>query len=448
MPGLASLPPETLCHIFSMLIPEVIKTGAFHVDDEHRRRQTALCSLTQIPKLRNIAIEHLYRNLVITSTTQMVCLFRTLNENLSLREFPRYLANLVPLMDSTIQEHIENDMRRHLPLIPAALTGTRPTHISALKLEQDADPESPRSPLWTHRIMERLLIMLPLLRDILVSIRPIEAAFSLNRFARHPDRAFFTENLYPPIPSSGRVTRTLRIQNHPYSTPLDGPWFHQALLPLFQLYFPPFLSDGCLVSDLRFLNLGDVTEYEIKGVDRVGLCSAFGAHWPHGNNSERLHRWLSRLQKLTLTWSRLSPEEVGHLLFCCKSLKTLVWRPAWNLPVFIQDRVQRALDGTDHLEDITLTMDAPLHPISFRQFGNLRNLTVGCEVMRYEPPLASLLPVTLNHLTIWYYESSTIRLRNQDGRRSWCSEAGVFDDGWWLYSRESVNWLENFAKEC
>lgn len=136
MAGLSNLPTEMIRNICDQLVPDMIVTGTrLPLPNEHRLRQRALRNLTLVSHyIGDIATEFLYRTLVIQSTTQMVCFFRTICDKPDLRRHTFFIANFVPLMDSTLQGKIEADIERHFPTLPATVTG--PSYIYPPELFQ------------------------------------------------------------------------------------------------------------------------------------------------------------------------------------------------------------------------------------------------------------------------------------------------------------------------
>ena len=100
-----------------------------------------------------MATEYLYRNVVITSTKQMVCLFRSVCLNPTLCRHPHYLANLVPLLDAGLQEDIEREVFTHFPDLLATEAG--PTGVLQLRGQLN-ELHMPARRLWTNEIMRQL----------------------------------------------------------------------------------------------------------------------------------------------------------------------------------------------------------------------------------------------------------------------------------------------------
>ncbi|KAI1126426.1 hypothetical protein F5Y10DRAFT_293821 [Nemania abortiva] len=460
MSGLTRLPPEILHETFEKLVPDLVEAVAdLPLYDEYYEQQRALYNLTLVSRsIGEISTEYLYRNLVIKSTKEMVLLFRTLDKNLDLRKYPRFLANLVPLMEAKFREEMDENIRTHFPLLPNAL----------------AFPSG--RPLWTHKIIERLLIILPHLEDVLTVIHciPTEAP---DPYRDQPDIAFFAPGSHSATHSGNQVARTLRIQPEWCVEP-PGDWLsYESWLPLFQLGFTPFSWNGCEVTDLRFLNMANVTAYEIHGSFCHGLGHFFGNDWPDSENggaqSRQLLRWLARLEKLSLINSNLYPEEVGRLLSCCSNLKKLCWlvdgQEILNEMDIYSSNVQEALQhGADHLEHITVRMNFLRGPISFRSFRALRVLDVGIEVVtNFSPvlttadeheglenkcsmakdPLASLLPDSLVCLSVWSHRLVLLKA-HQDARWPLFVMNGWLDHSDELYQPWLADGLKAFAKDC
>ncbi|KAI0442390.1 hypothetical protein F4803DRAFT_575591 [Xylaria telfairii] len=328
---LMTLPMEMIRNIFDQLVPDMIVTGTkLPLSDEHRIRQGALRNLTLVSHfIGGIATEFLYRNLVIESTEQMVCLFRTLCDKPELRRHTWFVANLVTLMDSTIQEKIEADIERHFPTFPATVAG--PSYIYPQELfHLDAKLLLSCNPLWTHEIIRYILAMLPRLKDTLITIRGGRHFLPNTVGPGITDKGFFAEPPNIPLPS-GRP-RTLRIQwdSNTLASRDQSIWG----LTLFQLYFNPYISDGCRVTDLRFLNQANVTSYEIQETSYYCLDQGPGRDCLaiKSEKNKGLLRWLAQLETLSLGSSDLHPVKVSQLLGACSSLKKLTWDPCLSLP--------------------------------------------------------------------------------------------------------------------
>ncbi|KAI8945497.1 hypothetical protein F4801DRAFT_597827 [Xylaria longipes] len=443
MPTLVTLPTEMICKICDHLVPDVIVTGAtLPLPDEHQLCQRALWSLALVSDhVGGIATEFLYKNVVIQSTKQMVCLFRTISGKPNLRRHAHYLANLVPLMDPGLQAEIEADIQRHCPFLPAIVTSI--TKIYPRELYQLDSPELFSSkPLWTHEIVRYM----------------------------HPDEAFCAETPRPP-PFSGEP-RTLRMQLGPLKSIFED----EALgLPLFQLYFTPFMSNGCRVTDLRFLNLANITSYKIYDSCTDSLDVLLG---PGGLVRSEKNRgllcWLAQLKALDLGYSAINPRVIGQLLTACINLKELTWDYCpWPCRQTDSSHVELALQQTaGRLEQLDLQLDCLHGPISFRQFQALKILSVGIEVLTnysrepertsddpatpsiVETPLASLLPNSLNRLTLL---SKSIRTRGNGRRRDAQTAAQLhyrdIMDGYVAHGRQLFpTWLadglEVFSGNC
>ncbi|TRX97153.1 hypothetical protein FHL15_001947 [Xylaria flabelliformis] len=415
MPVLVTLPIEIIRNICDQLVPYVIATGTEPpLRNEHQLCKHALWSLTLVSHhIGGIATELLYKNVVITSTKQMVCLFRTIYDKPEFRRHPRYLANLVPLMDSGLQGEIEANIQRHCPLLPAGIAGSTQTYPREL-YHLDSPALFLAKPLWTHEIIRYLLAMLPRLKDILISILANMTTLAPS-FIEDTDQTFFAE---PPrfLPFS-EESQTLRIQWQARESLYDK----AGVGPLFQLYFPPYISNGCRMTDLRFLNLANVTNYEIDYFYDVE--TAFGSHRLVRSKKNRgFFSWLAKLKALNLGYSTVGLQFVGQLLAACPQLKKLTWEFwwPWNDDLPDSSDVESALQQTaGHLEELYFSL-ANLHgPISFRHFRALKHLSVGIEVLSsysheskrtggdpatpitiLETPLISLLPETLVHLTL------------------------------------------------
>ncbi|TGJ79194.1 hypothetical protein E0Z10_g9558 [Xylaria hypoxylon] len=439
MAALSTLPMELIGEIFGQFVPDVIATGInTPLQDEHGRRQRTLCSLALVShRVGDIATEFLYRNVAIQSVKQMVCLFRTLNNNRDICKYPRYLASLVPLVDPGLQREADEEIWDHYPLLPAIIKDT--TRMYPPELDQPELCELQWfDPLWTHEIIRNIITMLPLLKDILVVIVCSRKQVP-GQFKPSPDRLFFAQPTDSPTVST--EPRTLRIQGK-LTNYIFGHYRNMTMTVtagLFQMFFTPYVSKGCRVTDLRFLNMGNVTAYEING--RLSHVS-FGSQWAEGSlqgaQNKELLSWLARLQELTLDPSSILPEEMGQLLSCCQSLKTLTWQSTSAHQYILKpDMVQSALQHTvDTLEKLHLRLDCGHGPISFQGFRALKVLVVGIEVvtnhLRWEagfethqspartmvdPPLASLLPPTLSCLTLVspLFNPESILWRQEDG---------------------------------
>lgn len=163
------------------------------------------------------------------------------------------------------------------------------------------------------------------MKDTLTSVRGVRQAVPTSP-GGNIDNGVFAELPHIPLPSG--KPRTLRIQWELSKIPSrddEGIWG----LTLFQLYFAPYISDGCRMTDLRFLNLANVTSYEIQECSYYGLDQAFGGNClATGLQSNRgLLRWLAQLETLSLGFSVIDPEKVGQLLAACSNLKKLTWDP-------------------------------------------------------------------------------------------------------------------------
>ncbi|KAI1745126.1 hypothetical protein F4680DRAFT_467322 [Xylaria scruposa] len=400
MPVLVTLPTEIIRSICDQLVPYVILTGTQPpLRDEHQLCKHALWSLTLVSRnLRRIATEFLYKNVVILSTKQMVCLFRTIYDRPELRRHSRYLANLVPLMDSELQGEIEANIQRHCPLLPACIAGS--TQIYPQELYHLDSPELfSAKPLWTHEIIRYM---------------PNQKRFNPS-FIENTDQTFFAEPpRFLPFPEE---PQTLRIQWQANS-PLD---IMAGLGPLFQLYFPPYILNGCRMTDLRFLNLTNVTSY---GIDYFyDSDTAWGSHRiVRSKKNMGFFCWLARLEALNLGYSTLGLQFVSQLLAACLELKKLTWEFYWPWNDGLPDSsdMESALQQTaSHLEELYFALPNLHGPISFRPFRALKSLSVGIEVLSnysqgsertrdgsatpsavLETPLISLLPETLVHLTL------------------------------------------------
>ncbi|KAI0455918.1 hypothetical protein F5B21DRAFT_502940 [Xylaria acuta] len=475
MPALVTLPTEIIRNICDQLVPDVIVTGtALPLPDEHQLCQRALWSLTLVSRhAREIATEFLYKNVVIQSTKQMVCLFRTICNRPELRGRPRYLANLVPLMDSGLQWKIEGDIQRHFPLFPAIVTS--PTNIYPREMYQLGSSELfSFKPLWTHEIIRYMLIMLPRLEDILTSIRSVQHGVP-PAFSRDIDEAFFADT--PSFPPFSDEPRTLRIQWE-LRKPLPGEDDEDIFGPLFQLYFAPYISNGCRVTDLRFLNLANVTSYKVEESSSYGLDAVFGpGRLARSGKNRGLLSWLAQLKTLDLGFSAIDPEKVGRLLAACPSLKKLRWEPfswSWNngQPPDSSHVVSALKQTAGQLEELNLLLDGLHGPISFRHFRALKVLSVGIEVLTnysrgsertgddpatssiVETPLASLLPDNLNHLTL---TSTNFRPKGSGRRRGTQTPPqlhyrdvmdGYVAHGRQLFPTWLADGLEVFSRSC
>ncbi|KAI0554530.1 hypothetical protein F4679DRAFT_596477 [Xylaria curta] len=469
MPALVNLPIEIIRSICDQLVPYVILTGTeLPLRDEHQLCKHALWSLTLVSHhIGGIATEFLYKNVVILSTKQMVCLFRTIYDKQELRRHPRYLANLVPLMDSELQGEIEANIQRHCPLLPACIAGS--TQIYPQELYHLDSPELfSAKPLWTHEIIRYMLVMLPRLKDILISILANERQLGPS-FIENTDRTFFAEP--PRFSPFIEESQTLRIQWH------AGQYVYNniGLGPLFQLYFPPYISNGCRMTDLRFLNLTSVTNYEIDyfcGVDApLGSQSLVRSKMNTG-----FFCWLARLKALDLGYSTVDLYFVRQLLAACPELKKLTWEVWWPWKGGLPDLsdVESALQQTaSHLEELYFSLNDLHGPISFRHFRALKSLSVGIETLSnyshgskrtrddpatpsvvLETPLISLLPETLVHLTLVSQNYSHYSQWGNGQRRSTRTASyrdimdGCVEHGWQLFPTWLADGLEALSRSC
>ncbi|KAI1756434.1 hypothetical protein F4782DRAFT_550236 [Xylaria castorea] len=460
MPALVTLPTEIIRKICDQLVPDKIDTHAtLPLPDEHQLRQRGLWSLTLVSyRIGGIATEFLYKNMVIQSTKNMVCLFRTIYHKPDLRGHARYLANLVPLMDSRLQEKIEADIQRHFPLLPTSVTN--PIRVYPRELYQLDPPELfSCKPLWTHELIRHMRELCHL--GVRNDWPPA--------FNEDTDQAFFTETLGFRLLSGG--PRTLRIK-------LVGdtcrPGEGDLLGPLFQLYFTPYISNGCRVTDLRFLNLVNVTSYKITESSFNDLDAIFGPnHFVRSGRNRGFLSRLARLKALDLGFSTVDPQKVGQLLAACPNLKKLTWTFSPMPPPDYSSHVELALQQTTgHLNILHLSLDTLCGPISLRHFRALKVLLVGIEVLSnhsrrsgrtgddpappsvVETPFVSLLPESLVDLTLM---SANFRPRGS-GRRRGTQTAAQLDyrdilDGYVAHGRQLfptslVDSLEVFSRSC
>ncbi|KAI0858674.1 hypothetical protein F4860DRAFT_526888 [Xylaria cubensis] len=436
MPVFVTLPTEIIRNICDQLVPYVIATGTeLPLRDEHQLCKHALWSLTLVShRIGGIATELLYKNVVILSTKQMVCLFRTIYDKPEFRRYPRYLANLVPLMDSGLQGEIEANIQRHCPLLPAGIAGSTQMHPRELN-HLDSPELFSAKPLWTHEIIRYM----PYITRLAPS------------FIEDTDRTFFAE---PPkfLPFS-EESQTLRIQWQAS----EGLYEMAGMGPLFQLYFPPYISNGCRMTDLRFLNLANVTGYEIDCFYDVD--TALGSHRLVRSKKNRgFFSWLAKLKALNLGYSTVGLQFVGQLLAACPQLKKLTWEFFWP---WVEDPdssdVESALHQTaGHLEELYFSLTNLHGPISFRHFRALKLLSVGIEVLSshsyeskrtggdpviLETPLISLLPETLVHLTL-VIEDYGYDQRSGGQMPSKSSYKDIITDGYVAHGRQLFpTWL-------
>ncbi|KAI0190064.1 hypothetical protein EV127DRAFT_100665 [Xylaria flabelliformis] len=455
MPVFVTLPTEIIRNICDQLVPYVIATGTeLPLRDEHQLCKHALWSLTLVSHhIGRIATELLYKNVVILSTKQMVCLFRTIYDKPEFRRYPRYLANLVPLKDSGLQGEIEANIQRHCPLLPAGIAGSTQMHPRELN-HLDSPELFSAKPLWTHEIIRYMLVMLPRLKDILISILANITKLSPS-FIEDTDQAFFAEP--PRFPPFSEESQTLRIQWQASESLYEK----AGVGPLFQLYFPPYISNGCRMTDLRFLNLANVTGYEIDYF--YDLDTALGSHRLVRSKKNRgFFSWLAKLKALDLGYSTVGLQFVGQLLAACPQLKKLTWEFwwPWNDDLPDSSEVESALQQTaGHLEELYFSLCNLNGPISFRNFRALKFLSVGIEVLSsysyeskrtggdpviLETPLISLLPETLVHLTLVNEDYGQLGSdqRRSDQIPSKSSYMDIITDGYVAHGRQLFpTWL-------
>ncbi|KAI0878118.1 hypothetical protein GGS24DRAFT_509145 [Hypoxylon argillaceum] len=414
MPGLSGMPPELIHKICKYLVPDVVELGTPRLEQEQKERQNALRSLTLVSRYLGVnATEHLYHNLIITSCPQMVLLSRTLFHNEAVCHYPRYLANLVQLMDAGTQWRLEEEISRHFPDLPELLTSPPDLMVGR--------------PLWTHEILQYIITILPNLKDILTSVFRHEAT-RWDNLGLNPDQAFFADDLsLPSLENSPPRTVRIQVGNEPYfPSNIVGIDLIPDGIPLFQLYMSPLFWQGSVLTDIRFLNLANVTEYEVHGAWGHCFDLSLGADWPTMPNNGRILAWLAGLKKLTLSHSNLHGEDVGRLLSCCPNLKKFTWGSQgddMNVECEVASDIESALqNAASHLEEISLPRSCVHGVVSFRNFRALRVLSVSLNVItdycstpwynKYtktedlwtsildKNSLASLLPDTLNQLTL------------------------------------------------
>ncbi|KAI0420621.1 hypothetical protein F5X98DRAFT_382646 [Xylaria grammica] len=414
------IPLEVIHCVCELLVPGVVPTrAAIPVQRTPRSKEiqveySALYSLTLVShRLSGVAKIYLYRNLIIKTPQEMVCLLRTLHGNPNLCRYPRYLANLVDLMDVTMQAPTIAAIQRHFPGLRDIVMDPARRYPPELKGRKNRRLRSAQ-PLWTHEMLRTLLTMLPLLKDILVTVLPSYKAVP-EELTQSPDIAFL-----PPsagLPAGFDNPRTLRVQHGGNGHAIVG------YLDQFQLYFTPYVENGCLVTDLRFLSLGNIQGYESKGVS-YGLDRYFSTRWAETGNAnmknQGLLAWLARLQELTLDGSNVPLPEVGRLLSCCRGLETFTFRHAGHFSIRFDSYnpadVQEALEPVAaSLKKLHLRVNST-GPISFLDFHSLETLIIGHEVVTEkigfnwmlpmitsrmpDLTLASLLPRTLTSLTL------------------------------------------------
>ncbi|KAI0474442.1 hypothetical protein F4859DRAFT_522065 [Xylaria cf. heliscus] len=473
MSTLMALPTEMLRNICAFLVPEVIATGTkLPLPEEHQLRQGALWSLTLVSRgTRAIATEFLYKHLAIQSTEQMVCLFRTIVVQPDLRRYPQYLANLVPLMKSELQEEIEEDIQLHFPLLPSIVVD--PTYLYPGEIYQTGSQESLSvNPLWTHEIIRHMVVMLPHLKDILTSIWGVAPRNPPAASETTLDEAFFADT--PSFPPFSVGPRTLRLK-WDVQDALYGGGPPAVGLTLFQLYFRPYISNGCRVTDLRFLNVPNVTNYEIEETSYWGTEEAFGPNYlERSAGNMGFLSWLAQIKTLCLGSSALSPVKVGRLLAACPNLKVLTWDPFISQAnTFTAHDVELALgNAAGHLEQVNMILSNLHGPISFRRLRKLQVLSVGIEVLtnhrrtseRTSPnpttpsmgntPLASLLPNNLIRLIILSTDFRPMGSRRRRGtqtpRKLLYRDVmdGYVADAWQLYPTWLADGLHVFSRSC
>ncbi|RWA06601.1 hypothetical protein EKO27_g8501 [Xylaria grammica] len=348
------IPLEVIHCVCELLVPGVVPTrAAIPVQRTPRSKEiqveySALYSLTLVShRLSGVAKIYLYRNLIITTPQEMVCLLRTLHGNPNLCRYPRYLANLVDLMDVTMQAPTIAAIQRHFPGLRDIVMDPARRYPPELKGRKNRRLRSAQ-PLWTHEMLRTL--------HILVTVLPSNKAVP-EELTQSPDIAFL-----PPsadLPAGFDNPRTLRVQHGGNGHAIVG---H---LDQFQLYFTPYVENGCLVTDLRFLSLGNIQGYESKGHFSISFDS-----YDPANVQEALEPVAASLKKLHLRVNSTGP--ISFLDF--HSLETLIIGHEvvtekigfnWMLPLVIIPRMPNLTLASllpRTLTSLTLINETVVHP--------------------------------------------------------------------------------------
>ncbi|KXJ88380.1 hypothetical protein Micbo1qcDRAFT_166428 [Microdochium bolleyi] len=346
---LQALPSELLCLILDNLVLAPLPTGSRrHLPIPYYTNRGALVNLCLTSRRLNPhATKFLYRNIVVSSSSQCAALFHTLLYSPHLRRLARSFASLAPLNSPDDDEDAYQFFER--------LTFSRNSRFFHGGLYLDSHAKEvvrrlnmsfgetsghvyTRSRDFTQHAVAAAMLLMPDVQDMLLEL----AQHTDYTFFMNDDCIIFRKALGSPPPSWGvplTSLHTLRLQSDPDIVGFKADAGMLAILIPELLHAP-----------------------NLRQLDFYGDEGNYTHHWERAADAmvaypDSFWHFLGQVRNLKLDKSQAAPSTVVKLLANCHNLDHLTW-------TFRQE----AWSGMRDLPDVTL--DKALRPIA----KNLRSL--------------------------------------------------------------------------